>query len=204
MVDASEKAKNAFKLLTAAPWRSSGLTENNAFTTTLVLRALGFLVEAGVLPQNEPQKPKNKDWNISFGLKNVESFTKKVMSRKNDISEFIFLSLSEKTRDTIEKWLQNKTNKSLRVEVEAALKVDLDRMLHGPWLFEEKRFENVRLSEEILTTIKLKPTGYKLAQMHRKMFQESYPKEFEPTLAISFQEIANELFKKQHFSFHRS
>jgi hypothetical protein len=36
-------AAKVFQTLLDAPWMSSGLTENNAFTTTLVLRAYGFL-----------------------------------------------------------------------------------------------------------------------------------------------------------------
>src|SRR4051812_31164397 len=38
----------AFRKVVTAPWRSSGLVPNNAFTTTLVLRTLGFMIAAKV------------------------------------------------------------------------------------------------------------------------------------------------------------
>lgn len=44
-----------------APWKSSGLTENNAFTTTLVLRCYGFLREAQCAPGPETLPPKAWD-----------------------------------------------------------------------------------------------------------------------------------------------
>src|SRR5437773_4587634 len=48
-----------FENLLEAPWMSSGLPENNAFTTTLVLRLLGFLVEGTSLkPEAHSEKTK--------------------------------------------------------------------------------------------------------------------------------------------------
>jgi hypothetical protein len=38
--------EKAFAMVMQAPWKSSGLKESNAFTTTLVLRAFGFLTRA--------------------------------------------------------------------------------------------------------------------------------------------------------------
>jgi len=46
---ANEKASSIFKRLVAAPWMSSGLTANNAFSTTLVLRTYGLLKQEGLL-----------------------------------------------------------------------------------------------------------------------------------------------------------
>lgn len=43
-----DDAPKAFAFVTEAPWESEALKQNNAFTTTLVIRALGFLVEAGI------------------------------------------------------------------------------------------------------------------------------------------------------------
>lgn len=53
-----EDAAEAFRRVVKASWRSSGLSPNNAFTTTLVLRTMGFMVKAnvpGILP-NELRK----------------------------------------------------------------------------------------------------------------------------------------------------
>jgi hypothetical protein len=44
-----ESARRAFEKIYRASWRSSGLGLNNAFSTTLVVRTFGLLVEASVL-----------------------------------------------------------------------------------------------------------------------------------------------------------
>jgi len=41
--DDPDTPATVFRNVVSAPWMSSGLAENNAFTTTLVLRTLGFL-----------------------------------------------------------------------------------------------------------------------------------------------------------------
>ncbi len=43
-----KEASAIFRSVVDAPWMSSGLTANNAFTTTLVLRTFGFLEEEGL------------------------------------------------------------------------------------------------------------------------------------------------------------
>lgn len=43
------KVSQALDSIMKAPWMSSGLDESNAFTTTLVLRAFGFLTQSATL-----------------------------------------------------------------------------------------------------------------------------------------------------------
>lgn len=45
----------------AAPWQSSGLVENNAFTSTLVIRTVGALARSGLLVPDDQQKLR-KPW----------------------------------------------------------------------------------------------------------------------------------------------
>jgi hypothetical protein len=47
--NAKKAAKRAFQKIYNASWRSSGLGLNNAFSTVLVVRTFGLLVEAGIL-----------------------------------------------------------------------------------------------------------------------------------------------------------
>src|SRR5947208_11164162 len=44
-----ESAERAFLRIFRASWRTAGLGLNNAFSTVLVIRAFGMLVEAGVI-----------------------------------------------------------------------------------------------------------------------------------------------------------
>src|SRR6185312_3204037 len=62
---AKDKARTIFTRLVDAPWMSSGLTANNAFSTTLVLRTYGFLKQEGLL---ELPDIKGKAWELHLGL----------------------------------------------------------------------------------------------------------------------------------------
>jgi len=62
------KARDILEKVTDAPWESSGLVENNAFTTTLVLRTFGFLVEQKVI-DTSANKIK-KAWKLQEQLPN--------------------------------------------------------------------------------------------------------------------------------------
>lgn len=48
-----ERAREAFKLVLGAPWDSSGLKKDNAFTTILVLRTAATLASASVIDHDE-------------------------------------------------------------------------------------------------------------------------------------------------------
>jgi hypothetical protein len=50
---AAAKAKAVFRSIVASPWASSELPEANAFTTVLVLRALGTLSEHGIISKDD-------------------------------------------------------------------------------------------------------------------------------------------------------
>ncbi len=68
-----EIASEIFNNLLEAPWMSSGLTENNAFTTTLVLRTFGFLVDVDVLPSTIGQKKDQKLWEHQLKIRDLKS-----------------------------------------------------------------------------------------------------------------------------------
>ena len=48
------------KNIVAAPWMSSGLPENNAFTTTLVIRTLGLLIDVDAVPASAADEPNGR------------------------------------------------------------------------------------------------------------------------------------------------
>ena len=61
-----EKAQDILTRLVNAPWMSSGLSSNNAFTTALVLRTYGFLNDYKLLAILQPPK---KRWDLELKLK---------------------------------------------------------------------------------------------------------------------------------------
>jgi hypothetical protein len=56
---AVSSAKRSFGLVVEAPWSSSGLDDDNAFTTTLILRAAGFLTSHDILAADASQTLKH-------------------------------------------------------------------------------------------------------------------------------------------------
>jgi len=97
-----------FQSLVKAPWMSSGLTANNAFSTTLVLRTFGFLEEEGLFAIDGNQTSSLRDqaiktWELHLGIKNAFSLANKLKVHADAASEFLWLSLSDRTRELLKK-----------------------------------------------------------------------------------------------------
>jgi hypothetical protein len=104
------EASTIFERVVNAPWMSSGLTANNAFTTTLVLRTFGFLEEEKLLGSQPAiagatQQDQTKTWELHLGIKNPFHFAEILIKHADAASEFFWLSLSDKTRDDLPKSL---------------------------------------------------------------------------------------------------
>src|SRR6266581_6288911 len=65
--NADRAAGEILTKLIRAPWMSSGLILNNAFTTTLVLRTLGFLKQHNLLVEGVPELKKRWDYSFAVG-----------------------------------------------------------------------------------------------------------------------------------------
>jgi hypothetical protein len=102
----TQTASNVFRSVIDAPWMSSGLTANNAFTTTLVLRTFGFLKAEGLFTddagESDPigSEPR-KAWALHLGISNPLSLASKLVRRGDPASDFLWLSLSDKTREML-------------------------------------------------------------------------------------------------------
>lgn len=69
-------ASDIFRSVIKAPWMSSGLTANNAFTTTLVLRTFGFLEAEGLLLNGTSSADSLgteplKEWSTHLGIRDA-------------------------------------------------------------------------------------------------------------------------------------
>lgn len=182
----------AFRLLLRAPWMSSGLTENNSFTTTLVLRAYAYLIQSGALSP-EDVKVLKKAWELKLGISNPSSLAKKIMSRRNRLLKFLYRSLSNRTRTKILKCLSSAPPKELDEEAIESLTVDLDKIVHGSWIYEPERFPSRKLSVGTRTALRQRPTDYSGYQLHSQLLREMLPDEIRLPSEKPLENIAKEL-----------
>lgn len=184
----SDKAIEAFNKLVEAPWMSSGLTENNAFTTTLVLRTLGFLTQTKVLEATEADRPDRKEWESDLGIMNVPELARQLKERTRPESDFVWRSLSDAARREVDKAIGADPSKTGGVRT--LLTLELGRLIQS-WIYEEKRFENA--SASTIDRLKKSDTTYGLAAANRVLLREHFAAAFSKSTKRSLSEIAVEM-----------
>jgi hypothetical protein len=194
-----------------APWMSSGLTANNAFTTTLVIRTFGFLEKEGLLSKtsdkskptktNTKQNPKagteqtpkpdtKEDWHLLLGIRDVSGLTDALIQHSDRAVQFLWLSLTDKTRDLLEKDPRDVK------KVHSALAVDIARVIEGGWIYDAKVFGKAsaitltRLDAQRTSAV---PNAYKLAQANHLLLVDQFPQFFAKPVNASLGEIARSL-----------
>jgi hypothetical protein len=203
--DSSKKGAEAIlRSVVEAPWMSSGLTANNAFTTTLVLRTFGFLEEEDLLGDGASKTASLQDeaiktWELQLGIQNPSSLATKIREHADPASEFLWLSLSDKTRAMLAKVPPAKStadNQAFEKRLKAALAVDLQNIIQSRWIYEEKRFDKASPA----TKLKLegKPTGYVLADVNHWLLVDQYPDDFAKRIPRSLKDIAGSMALQAH------
>jgi len=191
-----KEASAIFRSVVDAPWMSSGLTANNAFTTTLVLRTFGFLEEEKLFGRQPAlgDSAKNewtKTWELHLGIKNVFSLATRLTKHTDAASDYLWLSLSDKTRND----LQKKTSpayvgpkKRTENELRATLALDLRRIVQSGWIYESSRF--TKASKSTKKRLAKKPTGYILADVNHKLLIDQFSSEFAKPRSLPLGDIA--------------
>jgi hypothetical protein len=186
-------AETIFKTLLQSPWMSSGLADNNAFTTSLVLRAYGFLEEECVFGKDAP-KPGTKDegrsreWDLHLDIRNVPRLVRKLKKHSDAASEFIWFSLSDDCRNQIaEASSSGPTANRLR----ETLALDLRRIIQSGWMYDAKRFGKAsKTSKEAIKKFDSAPSAYKLARLNHRILAEQFAGELSKPRIRSLREIA--------------
>src|ERR1700690_2708768 len=97
--------KTLTKLLNA-PWMSSELTENNAFTAALVFRLFGLLHEAGAAPDIDDAG--TKFWESGLRFKDFKAFAEKLtQTNKDAFSKYLFDLFPEELQKKLEDFVAN-------------------------------------------------------------------------------------------------
>jgi hypothetical protein len=191
-------ANDVFTKLVKAPWMSSGLNGNNAFTTTLVLRTFGFLVEEGLfgIEPNKPdfkQKECTKEWELYSGIKDVLGLARKLKESNDSATKYLWLSLLDVTRNRINTFLSSDLvgdeAELAKKKLKSALALDLQRILQGGWIYHEGVFD--KASAATKRTLGRNPTGYKLTSANHSILADQFPSEIEKPKRRSLKEIAD-------------
>ena len=187
------KAQEILTCLVNAPWMSSGLTSNNAFTTALVLRTYGFLVDYQLLTSEFLQK---KRWDLELNLKStglkstgLSDFLKLLKPGKNKTPHFLYLSLSDNTcRLLLESFESSQSAPTGDRELIDALTADLRRIIHGNSLYSADRFP--KASQDTLLRLSKNPDSYDLAEINHLLLAEAFPQVVQTPAERSFDDIA--------------
>ena len=161
-----------FRALFKAPWMSSGLSENNAFTTTLVLRALGFLIQSGVPKISNALKEK-RWWepHIQFQDGKFVSFAKELSRADEEFSVFVFSLFSRKTQNIVKQFLADGKYEG---KTSAVVTRELERIIGTTVLYEKTRCSGFRHSAEGQKLIDGTPDGYSVARLNRWLIHDRY------------------------------
>lgn len=179
--DTETDPQDVFQLLLDAPWMSSGLPENNAFTTTLIIRTLGFLISGGFM---EPEvADSKKQWELRLVEEGkLEGLVSRLIGHSDKASEFLWRSLSDETRQTLVEF-HPENSKTVCKELD----LELRRILQSGWIFEESRFP-LDSSE-----VERPKTAYELAHYNRKLLTVAFPNEIQPPVQHSLRKIAGQI-----------
>jgi hypothetical protein len=194
-------ASTIFRTMVLAPWMSSGLTANNAFSTTLVLRSFGFLEEEDLFVDKKGseatlQDESIKEWQLNLGIVDAASLAKKLHNRLDPASEFLWLGLTDNTRDDLNRGLsvaQSASSGAPKINT-ATLALELRRIIQSGWIYDPARFD--KASEETKNDLDRKPTGYKLAEANYHLLVDQYPAEFAKPVSLSLKKIASLMASK--------
>jgi hypothetical protein len=162
---------DTFKKLVDAPWMSSGLTENNAFTTTLMIRLAGFLCKTVTgMPAFISDTPKS--WETQLKFADFAAFANAVTKREHAFSKFLFEMLPKTLQADLNDFVATGTK---REKVERSTSRELMRLINTATFDDPERFKGVKLSEETSKLRKKDLNGYVVAQLNRSLLHDFFP-----------------------------
>lgn len=188
------KAQKLLAFLVKAPWMSSGLTFNNAFTTALVLRTYGLLRDCKLTAAVPP----GKRWDLKLKLNKQAEFLGLLKQESDPLAQFLFRSLSDDTRDQLEQFLPGQGEVVVPPKLLDAVTGDLRRITHCSSIYSTDRFPN--LSPEYVKSLSLNPYSYDRAELNHQLLAATYNQFIQAPGELSFDKIANQMAEdKEHF-----
>src|SRR5258708_7756842 len=169
---------------------SSGLAENNAFTTTLVLRTLGFLVESkAVLPGIADAKDA-KLWELYLTIRDFPRLAAKLTAKADLLSKFLFDLFPRSVQKQLVDFVSSGKREK---EVQNQVVSELGRVIRTTNLYDPQRFNAITLSDETKGLLSKPLDGYSVAHLNRLLLHDFYSTEIAPLGQTSLHHIAESI-----------
>jgi ATPase family associated with various cellular activities (AAA) len=182
-------AEDIFAKLLSAPWMSSGLAENNAFTTTLIIRLFGFLVKEEVISTKVGKTKALTFWESHLRFSDFASLTKKLSEKKDPFSLYLFTAFPKSLQNLISSPAGAKSDKA-----KAATANELIRLVRTSSFYDADRFKGIPLSPESQALLLKKDLdAYYLARLNRLLLHDYYVQEIHPMEPKSLEDIVHEM-----------
>lgn len=186
-----KRISDIFTSLLNGPWMSSGLPEDNAFTTTLMIRLYGFLIEG--IPGLHLSSLE-KEWESRVEYKNSESFVafaRKLVQGDSDFAKFLFQLFSETLQNEVRSFVESAQNPE---RVQKHIVDEIARLIRGAYFYDPGRFSSFTPSKAASDLIqKGALDSYHLAQLNRLLFHEFFAEQVKPLKSRPLTEIALEM-----------
>ena len=187
--DSDKIVLKTFEKLISAPWMSSGLTENNAFTTTLMIRLAGFLKESiPGIPKFFSEHP--KAWEPQLMFSDFPRFAKIITTQDQPFAKFLFEMLPKTVQEDLKDFA---ATGEARERAERSCARELTRLISITVFDDPERFKGVKASDQTSKLRKQRPNGYTIAQLNRSLLHDFFPGELQSSTAKSLKDIAAEL-----------
>ena len=195
-----EVIRRLFEKVVSAPWMSSGLTENNAFTTTLVLRTLGLLVEAKALPARVAQEPDKKWWEhrLAVDPNALQRLTTELRSPSNAAAQHIRNVMKREVWESLEGLSTSSLTEHPR-DLADKLALELERIAKSTNLEDLARGDQVTLSDKTECFKRFTPDPYSRARFNRSLLEDLFPDCISPIQQKSLQQVADGISKSVEF-----
>lgn len=181
--DCEAQAEAAFNRLVQAPWMSSGLTENNAFTTTLVIRTLGFFSETDI--GSVSGQPDIKEWDLRSGIIDFPRLLKRLKKRPDPESQFLWRSLSDAAHISIDKW---QSGQRVKPSMRRLVTLEVQRVIESSWIYEPTRFPSA--STKTRTELRKTLLAYDRVAANRRLLADAFDRIFAKSKKRSLGDIA--------------
>jgi hypothetical protein len=107
-------------------------------------------------------------------IKDLERLIFKLYKPEDPVSVYLREQLSPNTRQMLHEYIESKVPQE---KIKPVLVEDLNTVMQGISIFDEKRFAHISLTEETKKLIKQNPSGLERMRLNRLLLEEAYPEE---------------------------
>jgi hypothetical protein len=137
------------------------------------------LIEGAFAPANQDYVGVKEIDSTTFAIvdiMNLPSFAAKLAQKPDPISDSLNPRLSDPTKTSLAAYLASKTNYGPVTRLLLTnLVADLNKIIDGPSLYDEKLFQGIRLRDDTDSLLKRAPQGRDLARLNRWLLEDAYP-----------------------------